>query len=657
MRDKDKTKEQLTKKSKNLRKPDSKLRAGKAQRAQAERLQKENAPRILIVEDSSKILKLLTDILVNHGYQVGQAASGQAALASVAGETPDLIMLDVKLPDMEGHEVCRRLKSNKKSRTIPVIFIGRLDEASLKIKDFDAGAIDYITRPIRPAEVLVRVKTHLYLRRQQDQLDAQNLELQQEMNIRKQTEAALRESERRMSDIIDFIPDATFAIDLEGKVIAWNRAMEEMTGVKAEDMLGKGDYEHALPFYGVRRPKLIDLIFRPNEEIEKQYLSVKRRSGALLAEAMVTLNDENLKVWGKASPLYDEEDNIVGAIQYIRDITEHTLTEEALRQAEAEYRGIFENAQEGIFRSTIEGRFIIANQALASMLYYSSPRELLNAITDIPHQLYVSPDEHDVLKQMIKDYGATKGFETQYYRKDGAEIWVSINMQAVSDTDGQMLYYEGIVEDITVRKQAEEDRKWSVERLRKTVQATIQAMAMVVEARDPYTAGHQRRVSDLARTIATEMGLSRDRIDGISVMGAIHDLGKISIPAEILSKPTKLNDMEFGLIKAHAQAGYDILKEIEFPWPVAEIILQHHEKLNGSGYPQGLKGDEILLEARIVGVADKVEAMASHRPYRAALGLEETLEDISQNRGTLYDADAVDVCMRLFHEKHYQLHG
>jgi PAS domain S-box-containing protein len=430
-----------------------------------------------------------------------------------------------------------------------------------------------------------------------------------------------------------------------------------MTGVKAEDMLGKGDYEYALPFYGVRRPKLIDLIFRPNEEIEKQYLSVKRRGGALLAEAMVTLSEEKLKVWGKASPLYDDEDNIVGAIEYMRDITEHTLTEEALRQAEAEYRGIFENAQEGIFRSTLEGQFIIANQALASMLCYSSPRELMNAITDIPHQLYVKPDEHEVLRQMIKDYGPTKGFETQYYQKDGAKIWVSINMQAVRDTDGQMLYYEGIVEDITVRRKAEEDRKWNIQRLRQAVQATIQAMAMVVEARDPYTAGHQRRVSDLARTIATEMGLSRDRIDGIRVMGAIHDIGKISIPAEILSKPTKLNDMEFGLIKAHAQAGYDILKDIEFPWPVAEIILQHHEKLNGSGYPQGLKGDEILLEARIVGVADKVEAMASHRPYRPSLGLEEALADISQNRGTLYDADAVDVCMRLFHEKHYEMNG
>ena len=657
MRDKDETRKTLKKKSRDINKPDSKLGADKAQRARAERLQKENAPHILIVEDSSKTLKLLTDILVSHGYQVRHAAGGQAALKSVAGEPPDLILLDVQLPDMEGHEVCRRLKSNKKSRLIPVIFIGLPDEAFVKIKGFDAGGIDYITMPIRSAEVLARVKTHLNLRRLQDQVDAQNLELQQEMNIRKQTEVALRESERRMSDIIDFIPDATFAIDLEGKIIAWNHAMEEMTGVKAEDMLGKGDYEYALPFYGVRRPKLIDLIFRPNEEIEKQYLSVKRRGGALLAEAMVTLSDEKLKVWGKASPLYDEEDNIVGAIEYMRDITEHTLTEEALRQAEAEYRGIFENAQEGIFRSTLEGQFIIANQALASMLCYSSPRELMNAITDIPHQLYVKPDEHEVLRQMIKDYGPTKGFETQYYQKDGAKIWVSINMQAVRDTDGQMLYYEGIVEDITVRRKAEEDRKWNIQRLRQAVQATIQAMAMVVEARDPYTAGHQRRVSDLASTIATEMGLSSDRIDGIRVMGAIHDLGKISIPAEILSKPTKLNDMEFGLIKAHAQAGYDILKDIEFPWPVAEIILQHHEKLNGSGYPQGLKGDEILLEARIVGVADKVEAMASHRPYRPSLGLEEALADISQNRGTLYDADAVDVCMRLFHEKHYEMNG
>ena len=258
MRDKDKTKEQSAKKSRDIRKPDSTLGAGKAQR-QAGRLQKENCTRILIVEDSAKILKPLTDILVNHGYQVCHAASGQAALASAAGEKPDLILMDTQLPDMEGHEVCRRLKSNKKCRMIPVIFIGLLEEASVKIKGFDAGAIDYIIRPIRPAEVLAKVKTHLNLRRLQDQLDAQNLELQQEMNIRKRRRRHCVNQSAGMSDIIHFMPDATFAIDREGKVIVWNRAMEEMTGVKAEDMLGKGDHEYSLPFYGARRPKLIDL--------------------------------------------------------------------------------------------------------------------------------------------------------------------------------------------------------------------------------------------------------------------------------------------------------------------------------------------------------------------------------------------------------------
>ncbi|HUH65943.1 MAG TPA: HD domain-containing phosphohydrolase [Syntrophales bacterium] len=500
-------------------------------------------------------------------------------------------------------------------------------------------------------------KTDLDLFHLREQIEAQKLELEHERNIRKQTEKTLREAERLASDIIDFIPDATFTIDGKGVVTAWNRAMEEMTGVRAEEMLGRGNQEYAVPFYGSPRPKLIDLIFKPDSEIEKEYLSVKRRGGALHAETVATLNEEDIKFAGKASPLYNEKGDVIGAIESIRNMTEHALTEESLRQAEAEYRSIFENAQEGIFRASLEGRFIIANQALASMLAYSSPRELMSSVTDIPHKLYVNPDEHEVLREMIKDYGPTKGFETQYYQKDGARIWVSINMRAVRDTDGQMLHYEGIVQDITVRKKAEEDRKWNLARLRQTVQATIQAMAMVVEARDPYTAGHQRRVAELAQTIATEMGLSPDRIDGIRMMGAIHDIGKISIPAEILSKPTKLNDMEFGLIKAHARAGYDILKEIEFPWPVAEIILQHHEKLNGTGYPQGLKGDEILLEARIVGVADKVEAMASHRPYRPALGLDEALGEISQNRGTLYDADAVDVCMRLFHEKNYQMHG
>jgi putative nucleotidyltransferase with HDIG domain len=209
------------------------------------------------------------------------------------------------------------------------------------------------------------------------------------------------------------------------------------------------------------------------------------------------------------------------------------------------------------------------------------------------------------------------------------------------------------VRDITVQKNAEEELRDSVDKLRKITGATIQAMAQTVEVRDPYTAGHQKRVADLARAIATRMGLSSDRVDGIRMAGAIHDIGKISVPAEILSKPGLLTPLEFSLIKTHAQIGYDILKDIEFPWDIATMVLQHHERLDGSGYPQGVTGERILLEARILTVADVVEAMASHRPYRPSLGMDKALEEIKDKRGRFYDPDVVDACLRLFSENKF----
>ena len=656
MKDEAKTKDQLLKELAVLRHEITELKETESERKRPEKeLQKATSPKILIVDDDPLILNLLTEILQNSGYQVHHASTGRMVLRLVVAEVPDLILLDVKMPDMDGYKVCHRLKSYEQSRMIPVIFISALDEAADKVNGFNAGGVDFITKPFQSAEVLARVKIHLDLRRLQKQLETQNIQLQQEIAIRKQTEEALQESERRLYDIFNFLPDATFAINRERKVIAWNHAVEEITGVKAEDMMGKGDYEYALPLYGIRVPTLIDLVLSPDEEIEKRYHFFKRQGRVLLAEAVVTLKEENSTVWVKASPLYDRGGNIVGAIETIRDVTEQKLTEESLRHAESEYRGLFENAQEGIFRSTLEGRFIITNRALASMLNYNSPKDLMNTITDIPHQLYVNQEDHESLKQIIKEYGPIKGFETQFYQKNGSTLWVSINMQTICDIDGQVLYEEGIVEDITARKKAEDDRKQSIKRLRKALGATVQAMAVMVETRDPYTAGHQRRVSDLARVLATEMNLSHDRIDGVRMTGVLHDIGKISVPAEILSKPTKLTDIEFGLIKVHPQAGYDILKKIEFPWPIAEIILQHHEKLDGSGYPRGLKGDEILLEAKIVCVADVVEAMASHRPYRPTLGIEKALEEISKGRGIFYDPDVVDVCLRIFREKRYTL--
>jgi PAS domain S-box-containing protein/putative nucleotidyltransferase with HDIG domain len=201
------------------------------------------------------------------------------------------------------------------------------------------------------------------------------------------------------------------------------------------------------------------------------------------------------------------------------------------------------------------------------------------------------------------------------------------------------------------RQRAETEVQHSLEKLKKSLEGTVLAVAKTVEMRDPYTAGHQRRVAQLACAIAQEMGFSAERVEGMRVLGCLHDIGKIAIPAEILSKPGRISPMEFTLIKEHPQVGYEIIKDIDFPFPLAEGILQHHERLNGSGYPQGLSGLDIILEARILGVADVVEAMASHRPYRMALGIDQALEEISRNRGILYDPEVVDICIKLFTEK------
>ena len=178
-------------------------------------------------------------------------------------------------------------------------------------------------------------------------------------------------------------------------------------------------------------------------------------------------------------------------------------------------------------------------------------------------------------------------------------------------------------------------------------------MATVVETRDPFTSGHQKKVADLAYAIAQEMDLSSDTMEGIRIAGVIHDIGKISVPAEILCKPAKLSVIESNIVRAHSQTGYDILKEIEFPWPICKMVLQHHERLDGSGYPHGIEGNQILLEAQIIAVADVVEAITFHRPYRPALGIDVALEEIEKNKGILYDARVAEACVKLFREKRF----
>jgi PAS domain S-box-containing protein/putative nucleotidyltransferase with HDIG domain len=210
-----------------------------------------------------------------------------------------------------------------------------------------------------------------------------------------------------------------------------------------------------------------------------------------------------------------------------------------------------------------------------------------------------------------------------------------------------------VFRDISQRQKADAEIKGSRDRLEKALSGTVQALSMTIELRDPYTAGHQRRVGRLSDAIARELGLPFAQVEGIRMSGNIHDIGKIYVPAEILSKPGHITEIEYSIIKNHAQAGYEILKTIDFPWPIAEIVHQHHERLDGSGYPAGLKGNDILLEARILSVADVVEAMSSHRPYRPSFGVDAALAEIAKNQGKLYDPDIVKACLTLFHEKEF----
>ncbi|MHA1280310.1 MAG: tetratricopeptide repeat protein [Candidatus Helarchaeota archaeon] len=227
------------------------------------------------------------------------------------------------------------------------------------------------------------------------------------------------------------------------------------------------------------------------------------------------------------------------------------------------------------------------------------------------------------------------------YQRDYSEIVKSMFSEELSEKIAEMQtkYETEKLEDMVVERTFE---------LKKTIHGVIRTIALIVEARDPYTAGHQAHVADLAAEIAREMKLSNGQVEGVKMAGMIHDLGKIKVPVGILSKPSKLTDPEFEIIKTHPQVGFDLLKELEFPWPLAEMIMQHHEKMDGSGYPQGLKGNEIMLEARILAVADIVEAMSSHRPYRPALGIDKTLDQIKQDKGTLLDPKVVDACLRVF---------
>lgn len=363
-------------------------------------------------------------------------------------------------------------------------------------------------------------------------------------------------------------------------------------------------------------------------------ITPKKEAERLLREAHDRLEKDVLE---RTRDLKKANDNL------LFEIAERKVNEEAIKESETKYRSIVEGAIEGIFQTTIEGKCIMANAALADLLGYASPEEFISSTKNIK-SLYVDTSRRTELINLLKPNGYVKGFETQFLKKDGSKLWVSMNVRAIHDERGNFIYYQGTVIDITAEIT-----------LRSVLDETTGALSMAVEVRDPYTAGHQARVTQLAVAIAREMNFSEDRIKAIQTAGILHDVGKIYVPAEFLSRPGKISVHEFNILKQHASQGYEILKNIEYRYPIAEIVYAHHERMNGAGYPRGLSGDQILMEARIIAVADVVEAMASPRPYRPALGIVKALNEIQENSGIIYDKNVADICLNLFNKKGFHL--
>ncbi len=339
-----------------------------------------------------------------------------------------------------------------------------------------------------------------------------------------------------------------------------------------------------------------------------------------------------------------------------QEIAARKRVEEELRHERDRIQKYLDVARVMMVALNARGEITLINQKGCEVLGYEESELVGKNWFDTCLPVQIREEVKPVFRRLMAgEIEPVEYYENPIVTRFGEERIIAWHNTVLTDDAGNVIGILSSGEDITERVRAEEELQHTLAKLREALGGTIQTVASIVEVKDPYTAGHQRRVADLAQAIATEMGLPQEQIEGIRMAGLIHDLGKIAVPTEILSKPGRLNDLELSLVKTHPQVGYDILKRIDFPWPVAKIVLQHHERMDGSGYPQGLSGEEIMLEARILAVADVVEAMVSHRPYRPAHSIDEALEEISRNRGILYDPEVVDACVRLFTEKGFKL--
>lgn len=449
----------------------------------------------------------------------------------------------------------------------------------------------------------------------------------------------LKHSQVLLNSIVENIPVMVFlrrAEDLSFELI--NRAGEQLLGYSRNELLGKTVYD-----------------FFPKEQADSW---AQKDRETLESHLPMEISEEPIKVadgsekWLRTFKigLYDEAGTATHLLGISVDISKQKQMQDELRQSEAKLAEAQRMAHMGHWQFDLKTHELTWSDEVYR-IFEVDPEHF-----DVTYQRYldsIHPDDRELVAKAFTDSLQHRvPFQTEFriQMKDGRTKYALEKCETTYDGSGHPLRSLGTIQDNSASKMIENVLRDQQKVLEHALEGTIHTVSLAAELRDPYTAGHQRRVAELAVAIAKEMGLPEEKVHGIHLAASIHDLGKIHVPAEILSKPGQLTDIEFMLIKTHPQTGNDILKDIYFPWPIAEIIRQHHEKLDGTGYPHGLKGDEILLESRILTVADVVEAMSSHRPYRPTLGIDVALKEIERGRGTAYDPVVVDACLKLFHE-------
>jgi PAS domain S-box-containing protein len=453
---------------------------------------------------------------------------------------------------------------------------------------------------------------------------------------------ALRHSEARWQKVVTEAPFPMIVHRADGTVLTLSRAWTELSGYHASQIRCIDDW--------LRLTAPEDQRTRVREGIRRLF---GRQEPTDEGEFPIRCADGSVRVWMfRSMDIGVDEHGERLAVSVAADVSEQLALAERLQDAVGRYRNLFESNPIAMFAWDAETQRILAINAAGATRYGWTQQEMVG----MSIERLRPADEVPALQRAIAALDRQRVNEVgiwTHQRRDGSTLRVEVSIHAIA-WESRAAWMTMAV-DVTEREQARAERDAYVRRLERAAEGTLQVVSTMVELRDPYTAGHERRVGEVAAAIAAEMGLGKTQQQGLRLCGAVHDVGKIAVPAEILAKPSRLSKTEYLLVQQHAELGYGILKGIDFPWPLAEVARQHHERMDGSGYPRGLKGDEILLEARIIAVADVVESMTSHRPYRAALGPALALAEIEAGRGRLYDAAVVDACLRLFRERAYSL--